>query len=108
MYYCYGKGVQKNVLCREVVPFSEGPLSEVPLCWGCYYLPKHHLIPLKNSIKIYSVHLIRTQEHVKQPSTLLNSDEHSGTFFAVVSSCSYLSHDPGSQSREAWIIVPFR
>ncbi len=31
MYYClYGKGVQKNVLCREVVPFSEGPLSEVP------------------------------------------------------------------------------
>ncbi len=31
MYYCYGKGVQKSVLCREVVPFSEGPLSEVPL-----------------------------------------------------------------------------
>ncbi len=26
MYYCYGKGVQKGVLCREVVPFSEGPL----------------------------------------------------------------------------------
>ncbi len=31
MYYCYGKGVQKSVLCREVVPFSEGPLSEVSL-----------------------------------------------------------------------------
>ncbi len=31
MYYCYWKGVQKSVLCREVVPFSEGPLSEVPL-----------------------------------------------------------------------------
>ncbi len=29
MYYCYGKGVQKSVLCREVVPFLEGPLSEV-------------------------------------------------------------------------------
>ena len=27
--YCYGKGVQKNVLCWEVIPFSEGPLSEV-------------------------------------------------------------------------------
>ncbi len=32
MYYCYGKGVQKSVLCREVVPFSKGPLLEVPLC----------------------------------------------------------------------------
>ncbi len=31
MYYCYGKGVQRSVLCREVVLFSEGPLSEVPL-----------------------------------------------------------------------------
>ncbi len=32
MYYCYGgKGVLKSVLCREVVPFSEGPLPEVPL-----------------------------------------------------------------------------
>ncbi len=31
MYYCYGKGVQKSVLCREVVLFSEGPLLEVPL-----------------------------------------------------------------------------
>ena len=31
MYDCSGKGVQKCVLCREVVPFSEGPLSEVPL-----------------------------------------------------------------------------
>ena len=31
MNYCYGKGVQKCVLCLEVVPFSEGPLSEVPL-----------------------------------------------------------------------------
>ena len=28
--YCYGKGVQKCVLLK-VVPFSEGPLSEVPL-----------------------------------------------------------------------------
>ncbi len=27
-YFCYGKGVQKSVLCREVVPFLEGPLSE--------------------------------------------------------------------------------
>ncbi len=27
----YGKGVQRSVLCREVSPFSEGPLSEVPL-----------------------------------------------------------------------------
>ncbi len=40
MYYCYGKGVQKSVLCREVVTFSEGHLLEVPLyihqyvlCW---------------------------------------------------------------------------
>ena len=31
MNYCYGKGVQKFVLCWEVVPFSEGALSEVPL-----------------------------------------------------------------------------
>ena len=31
MNYHYGKGVQKSVLCWEVVPFSEGPLSEVPL-----------------------------------------------------------------------------
>ena len=31
MNYCYGKGVQKSVLCWEVVPFSESPLSEVPL-----------------------------------------------------------------------------
>ncbi len=31
MYYCYGKVVQKSVPCREVVPFLEGPLSEVPL-----------------------------------------------------------------------------
>ena len=29
--YCYGKGVQKCVLCWEVIPFSEGLLSEVPL-----------------------------------------------------------------------------
>ncbi len=35
MYYCYGKGVQKSVLCREVVPFLEGPLLEVLL----YFLP---------------------------------------------------------------------
>ncbi len=35
MYYCYGKGVQESVLCREVVPFSEGPLSEVPLYSLC-------------------------------------------------------------------------
>ena len=28
---CYGKGVQNCVLCWEVVPVSEGPLSEVPL-----------------------------------------------------------------------------
>ena len=31
MNYRYGKGVQKSVLCWEVVPLSEGPLSEVPL-----------------------------------------------------------------------------
>ena len=31
MYWCNGKGVLRCVLCREVVPFSEGPLSEVPL-----------------------------------------------------------------------------
>ena len=31
MNYCYRKGVQKSVLCWEVVPFPEGPLSEVPL-----------------------------------------------------------------------------
>ena len=31
MNYCYGNGVQKRVLCWEVVPFLEGPLSEVPL-----------------------------------------------------------------------------
>ena len=33
MNYCYGKGVQKCVLCWEAVPFSEGPLSSVPLLW---------------------------------------------------------------------------
>ena len=27
--YCYGGGVKKSVLNWEVVPFSEGPLSEV-------------------------------------------------------------------------------
>ena len=31
MIYCYGKGVQNDVLCWEAVPFLEGPLSEVPL-----------------------------------------------------------------------------
>ena len=31
MNYCYGKGVQNRVLCWEAVPFSESPLSEVPL-----------------------------------------------------------------------------
>ena len=31
MNYCHGNGVQNCVLCWEVVPFSEGPLSEVPL-----------------------------------------------------------------------------
>ena len=31
MYWCNGKGVLRCVLCREVVPFLEGPLSEVPL-----------------------------------------------------------------------------
>ena len=31
MNYRYGKGVQKSALCWEVVPFSEGPLLEVPL-----------------------------------------------------------------------------
>ena len=36
MNYCYGKGVQNCVLCWEVVPISEGPLSEVPL----YYIGK--------------------------------------------------------------------
>ena len=29
MNYCYRKGVQNSVPCWEVVPFSEGPLSEV-------------------------------------------------------------------------------
>ena len=32
-----GKGVQKCVLCWEVVPFLKGPLSEVPL-----YTPSYH------------------------------------------------------------------
>ncbi len=41
MYYCYGKGDQKSVPCREVVPFSEGPLSEVPLyCPNCQLAKK--------------------------------------------------------------------
>ena len=31
MNYCYGKRAKKCVLCWAVVPFSEGPLSEVPL-----------------------------------------------------------------------------
>ena len=31
MNCCHGKGVQKCVLCWEVVFFSKGPLSEVPL-----------------------------------------------------------------------------
>ncbi len=31
MHSANGKGVQKSVLCREAVPFLEGPLSEVPL-----------------------------------------------------------------------------
>ena len=31
MYYYNGKGALNSVLCREVVPFLEGPLSEVPL-----------------------------------------------------------------------------
>ncbi len=35
MYYCYGKGVQKGILCTEVVPFPEGPLSEVLLYVLC-------------------------------------------------------------------------
>ncbi len=26
----YGEGAQKSVLCREVVPFSEGPLPDIP------------------------------------------------------------------------------
>ncbi len=30
MYYLW-EGVHKNIPFREVVPFSEGPLSEVPL-----------------------------------------------------------------------------
>ncbi len=37
IYYCYGKGAQKSVLCREFVPFSEGPLSEVPLYDDVWY-----------------------------------------------------------------------
>ena len=31
MNSCYGKGAQNCVLCWEVVPISEGPLSEIPL-----------------------------------------------------------------------------
>ncbi len=31
MYYKYTFGDMGSVLCREVVPFSEGPLLEVPL-----------------------------------------------------------------------------
>ena len=31
MYYYNGKGALYSVLCRKVVPFLEGPLSEVPL-----------------------------------------------------------------------------
>ena len=31
MNYCYGKGDQNCVLCWKIVPFSEGPLSEVLL-----------------------------------------------------------------------------
>ncbi len=42
MYYCYGKGVQKSVLCREVVPFSEGPLSEVLLYTYFHRLSSPH------------------------------------------------------------------
>ena len=34
--YCYAKGVQKCVLSWEVVPFSEGPLSEISTV--CHYL----------------------------------------------------------------------
>lgn len=36
MYYCYGKGIQKSVLDLEIVPFSENPLSEVPLYHDFY------------------------------------------------------------------------
>ncbi len=49
VYMCYGKGVQKSVLCREVFPFSEGPLSEVPLynenclCLIRYTIFKDHI-----------------------------------------------------------------
>ena len=37
MNYCYGKRVQKSVLCWEVVPISEGPISEVPLYSHAFY-----------------------------------------------------------------------
>ena len=43
MNYCYRKGVQKCVLCWEVVPFSEDPLSEVPL----YVYALDNLVNLK-------------------------------------------------------------
>ena len=34
MNYCYGKEVQNCILCWEVVPLSEGLLSEVPLYYA--------------------------------------------------------------------------
>ncbi len=36
MYYCYGKGVQKSVLCREVVPFLDPVSSTVYKCLYSY------------------------------------------------------------------------
>ena len=71
MNYCYGKGVQKSVLCWEVVPFLEGPLLEAPLYTHAQFLPyllmpgtmpqdyfddivlmEHSLLPCKSSLPV--------------------------------------------------------
>ncbi len=56
--HCYGKGVQKSVLSREVVPFSEGPLTEVPLYTQLKSLPStwcvyHHCVCNMTSAALY-------------------------------------------------------
>ncbi len=62
MYYCYGKGVQKSVLCREVVPYLEGPLSEVLL-----YLQTTKIKNCKDSAKPCTIHSCSGCKRLRRP-----------------------------------------
>ena len=86
MNYWYGKGIQKYVLYWKVVPFSEGPLSEVPLIE--FRLNPLYTTSLKGSLLITSQSILLYMKK-RLPATSILS-HYLKIFFGVFVHISFL------------------